>query len=299
MRISDDLRRCVVFLGHESGDDGSDFKAAGTAFFVAYKGHRYLVTAQHVAAGLGDDPFLMRLNREDGGADNVHCDPIEHEMRWYSNTADPSVDLSVLPVHIAFKANGYDGQLLREEYFDPEALKRWGIGIGDVCYTVGLFRLMQGGKRNLPVVHTGYIALMPGDERIPVRDWLGPKGTTNRRHVEGYLVQTQNLQGLSGSPVFVRPTFDLEEFPLSEDETTTARIHHHGVHLLGVWTGSWDAPADEIMAVEVGDAVRVPVGFGTVAPAAKLIEILELPAIVAIRAEFAEKRAAANAAKAD
>jgi hypothetical protein len=47
--------------------------------------------------------------------------------------------------------------------------------------------------------------------------------------------------------------------------------------LLGIWQGSWDAPPDEVMAVEQGASVRVPVGMGIVTPIEKLVEILELP----------------------
>jgi hypothetical protein len=75
-----------------------------------------------------------------------------------------------------------------------------GIGIGELTYTIGLFRLMSGAMRNLPVVHFGSIAMVP-DERIPVQDWRDRNKTFE---VEGYLVETQGLEGLSGSPVFVR-----------------------------------------------------------------------------------------------
>ena len=82
---------------------------------------------------------------------------------------------------------------------DSNTLRALRIGIGDICYAVGLFRLMAGSRRNLPVIHTGRIALIPEDERIPVQDWLNPNGP--RKHIEGYLVKLQNLKGLSGSPV--------------------------------------------------------------------------------------------------
>jgi hypothetical protein len=45
------------------------------------------------------------------------------------------------------------------------------LGVGDFTYTIGLFRLMSGERRNLPIVHFGTVAMVPGDEKIPVRDW--------------------------------------------------------------------------------------------------------------------------------
>jgi hypothetical protein len=65
---------------------------------------------------------------------------------------------------------------------------------------------------------------------------MNPNGPP--KHIEGYLVELQNLKGLSGSPVFVRPTVDMEGL---QDETgagviglvTTAQVL-----LLGIWQGS-------------------------------------------------------------
>ena len=75
MRVADDLRRCVVFIGHSHGQPDYGFTARGTGFFVAYEGRRYLVTNQHVAVRLGDAPFAVRLNEAGGGSDNVMVDP--------------------------------------------------------------------------------------------------------------------------------------------------------------------------------------------------------------------------------
>jgi hypothetical protein len=87
-------------------------------------------------------------------------------------------------------------------------------GAGSFTYTVGLFRLMSGEKRNLPVCHFGTIAVLPGDEKIPVKDWRDPE-KKRLIFVEGYLVETHSLSGLSGSPVFVRPEYpmDISDFP--------------------------------------------------------------------------------------
>lgn len=55
----------------------------------------------------------------------------------------------------------------------PDHMIGWAdghnIGIGDMCYTIGLFHLLSGKKRNLPIVHTGNIALLPEDEKISVK----------------------------------------------------------------------------------------------------------------------------------
>jgi hypothetical protein len=60
------------------------------------------------------------------------------------------------------------------------------------------------------VVHFGTIALVPHDERIPVRDW---RARDRVIQVEGYLVETQSLQGLSGASVFARPSVPMSLSP--------------------------------------------------------------------------------------
>jgi hypothetical protein len=152
---------------------------------------------------------------------------------------------------------------------------RW-VGVGDQAYVVGLFWLLHGKARNLPVVHTGNIALLPGDERIPVRDWESPD-ENRRRWVEGYLVEAQGLSGLSGAPVFVRPTFISPSFDVPDVGQLMARLPRLDLLLLGLWQGAWDAKTDDILSIDRGRQMRVPVGMGVVVPATKLIEVLEMP----------------------
>jgi hypothetical protein len=296
MRISDDLRHCVVFIGFKDDTQrSSGIKCAGTAFLLWYKTFSYLVTVKHVAIQVGDCPFVIRMNRQDGTSDNIYVD--DDDMRWYFNQADTNVDLAVTPFDYNLGQAGYNSLLIPDTILaNTEILKSESIGIGDLCYTVGLFRLLAGEKRNLPVVHTGNIALLPGDERIPVQDWDAPL-TNKRRHIEGYLVESQSIQGLSGSPVFVRTAIDLSMDPLMPG--ITARLARSDLYLLGVWQGAWDAPADEVLATDRGRELRVPVGMGVVVPATKLIEVLETPELQERRAEGEMRRESQAAAKPD
>ena len=48
--------------------------------------------------------------------------------------------------------------------------RKYGVGIGDFVYTVGLFRVLAGAARNMPVVHFGTIARsFDWIEKIPMR----------------------------------------------------------------------------------------------------------------------------------
>src|SRR5271165_6654885 len=166
-------------------------------------------------------------------------------VKWYHHP-DPTVDLSVIPFAIP-KASAYDVAFFDAGKFmiTDEKMKDHDIGAGSITYTVGLFRLLHGKKRNVPITYMGSIAMLPGDELIPVADWTDSKGE-RVIYVEGFLVATQSLDGLSGSPVFVRPEADLDfrHIMQSPDPNLSETLicgPHTEVHLLGLWQSSWKA----------------------------------------------------------
>jgi hypothetical protein len=281
MRLNDDMRKSVVFLGF---GDGDNFTPVGTAFLFGYKDGLYIVTTQHIAVGIGDAPFSLRVNKFDGTSETIPVDPLV-DAKWYSHPSDPNVDISVMPYHYRLDKRVFDTLQIHEGMVASDAtLHEWGIGAGEMCYVVGLFRLMAGRKRNLPIVHTGNIASLPNDELIPVRDWLAPQESGKARKIQGYLVEVSNLQGLSGSPVLVRPDVVLGEHKVRGNHSVKA--YAGSVFLLGIWQGSWDAEPDQVVAIEQRKPVRVPVGMGVVVPADRLIEIMESSQVVEERQTF-------------
>jgi hypothetical protein len=80
MRIPDDIRKCVVFVGYQMADES--FRIAGTGFLVSRdigNGNRfaYLVTAGHVVNGikaLGIDKVHIRINLIGGDATWIDTD---------------------------------------------------------------------------------------------------------------------------------------------------------------------------------------------------------------------------------
>lgn len=301
MRITEDARRSVVFLGHaDDGKDASTFRASATGFFVTYRGVKYMVTAAHVAIGLGDDPFDMRMNLKGGGGDVIHFDPGTDPMdKWFLHS-DPSVDLAVIA--FPYDLAPWDHRSMSEALLlSEEDVDRHDIGPGDTCYAVGLFRLLQGKQRNVPVVHRGSLAAMPSDEAIPVSNWR-EGGTTQTR---AYLVEATNLKGLSGSPVFVRPSINVVADRFTVDTEKKVSVGGRAaltapscdIGLLGIWSASWEASPDQVLALDQGNETRVPVGLGIVVPASRLIELLNSPAVEEQRAALFEKYA--KSAKAD
>ncbi len=269
VRISEDLRKCVAFIGVEDDTPGgAGIRCVGTCFFAAYDKCRYLVTVKHVVLSIADAPYRLRLNRTDGLSGNLDIEV--GDVRWLSHP-DPDVDLAVAPFQYDLNALGNDIRYLAGFEGIPPGFA--GFDCGDFTYTIGLFRLLFGKKRNLPVVHSGNIALLPSDEKISVRDWENPDKT---RHVEGYLVQSESIEGLSGAPSFARPHIEFSDMPTAGGPRAVL-LPLRDLGFLGVWQGAWDARADEARVASVGREMRVPVGMGIVIPAYKLKEIFEMP----------------------
>ena len=193
MRIHDDLRKSVVFFGYEDTTKPTGIVCIGTGFLLSLEGVGYLITARHLSHQLGNDPFLIRINRKDGTAENLHVD----HASWFEH-ADPTVDVSLVNLHIAGDTH-YDALYLPSEHYlmTDATINEEAIGIGNFTYTTGLFRLLTGERRNLPICHTGTIALLPGDERVPVVDWTDANPVPSRRRrisVEAYLVEAQSME---------------------------------------------------------------------------------------------------------
>ena len=288
LRITDDVTKSVVFFGVPDDTPGlGGIKCAGTGFFIGHEGTGYLVTAKHLAAALQGAPFLIRLNKKDGTSANLPVD----ELHWTPHP-DLDVDVAVVPFHVP-KVSEFECLYYKSERIgDSKVLERDGIGIGDLTYTVGLFRLLSGEKRNLPIVHSGSIARTPGVEKIPVRDWEDPF-QKKTRFIHGFLIETSSLSGLSGSPVFVRASLQLEMEGkiLGDGDKWSGVLPRNRALLMGLWQGSWDAPPDEIMAAEIQRGARVPIGIGVVIPIDKVMEVLDLPNLKLRRQKLAAARA--------
>lgn len=305
VRIEDSVRHTVVFIGYPSNEAGKGgIDCVGTAFLLSYEGFPYLVTARHVAEYVGSDPFLLRVNRFDGSADNLPIDG----AAWHYDS-DPTVDVAVLPITGLLRESEHYVRFIddRKETWWSNKAGKYGAGIGDFCYTVGLFRVLSGSKQNLPVVHFGTIARPiygSDDEPIPIKDWRDPAGKKTIL-TNAYLVESQSLSGLSGAPVFVRTTNhhvskeNIEanpNFSLHELGDAIAMWH---IHLIGIWQGAWDAPVGDILSTERGKGARVPVGMGVVVPIDHVHYILANEELTRMRKNRAEKAQADIAATLD
>jgi hypothetical protein len=158
VRISENVRKLVVFLGHEDSTPGKGgIDCIGIGFLVGCEPEGYLVTAKHLADALGDDPFLVRVNLKDGSSQNIPVNTVQ----WFRHP-DPTVDVAAIKVSFRRENNFDTLYFAAHMMLTDRRLKTETIGIGDWAYAVGLFRLMSGQKRNLSIAHSGIIAMMPG-----------------------------------------------------------------------------------------------------------------------------------------
>lgn len=266
MRIDNDLRKSVLFLGHGGGSE--PFTAAGTGFLMKHRSMPYIVTARHVVEALGNDPYALRVNLADGETSGVfpidEDDFYDDKLKWFFPD-DPSVDVAVLPFPLDFKTLNVEFVVLQSGAAVPDKPIISEAGCGDYCYAIGLFRLHQGRARNLPIVHTGHIALMPNK---------ADKIVCHNFETEAYLVEISNLSGLSGAPVLVRQAKAIY-IADGQGAQISGILPSHELMLLGVWSSSFEGYTDARM--------RVPVGIGVVTPAAKLVALLDSDPVSANR----------------
>ena len=243
MRIDDDVRKTVVFFGVPDDSPGKGgISCFGTAFLLEYDGVGYLVTARHLTDELEDSPFVVRVNTSNGTSQNLYVDPCETGQLWHYHE-DETVDIAVMENPAIGSRHAHDQLYLTDKLIvGLDTIQSHHVGIGDLIYVVGLFRFLHGTRRNLPIVHSGNIALLLEDEKIPVRDWR-ERSDIKTFEIDAYIVEAHGIQGLSGSPVFVRPSMGIRDMPL-DDGPMRARVAQLDLALLGVWQGSWDAPPD-------------------------------------------------------
>jgi hypothetical protein len=277
MRIAEDLRKCVVYLGHRAEPASDDLlDTIGTGFVVSLNepGGQYLVTAGHVANDLGES-FVIRFNDRYGNGRNQQIDDPE-----WTRHRDKAVDLAVMPFDIPPWAECIP--VLRNQFITEQYMEAKDIGAGDLVHIVGCFQLLKGKRRNLPLVHTGNIALLPEDEPIPVKG-LGD--------VRGYLVQVPTLKGSSGSPVFVRR----HVFAHGDGSPGVDGWMYGDSWFFGVNMGAWYKSPDEVLRLPK-TGMTVPVSMAIVIPSERLIELLDSPKLKDARQRRADAESAEIAA---
>lgn len=271
MRVWDEIVKCVGFVS--KGENILDYR--GTAFIVSVpqdenSGCLHLVTAKHVALAIPDGEACIAVNAKDGLPRWMK----QGDTPWFFHPTDMTVDVAVLPMG-SDMVHAYDIRDIPVQMFaTPEVIQEEKIGLGDELVNVGLFRPFFGSSNLLePIVRTGNLAMMP-KSRVP-SDTFGS--------IEAFLAEGRSIGGLSGSPVFVRSTVNLNVQNYMGEPAQMSGLGP--MRLIGLMHGHWDVPGD------FGSDAQKPVNMGVsiIVPAAKILEVLYSPELCAAREEAFER----------
>jgi hypothetical protein len=282
MRVPDEVLKSVVFLGKREYKGSKEVLEFGaTAFLVQVPferadegGYLYLATAHHAAEKLAGRDFEIRINVRGGHAALLKG----HEgVKWWYHP-DRSVDVAVLdfnpPPEADFKA------IPTSMFLTGNPDLEHGIGPGSEVFITGLFTKLKGTGKNIPIVRTGNVAIVP-DEPLPgtqIGNWTGES--------EVCLIEARSIGGLSGSPVFVREdiTFSAPTYRSVEPFHVPVTGQKPCYWFLGLMHGHWEIlperKNDFLMQTTKRNKDTVNLGIAVVVPARKILEVLNLPELV-------------------
>jgi hypothetical protein len=277
VRLQDNVADCVVYLGtclNSSDLSGKDMRLEGTGFIILYGDASYVVTARHVAQDL-EPPFHIRYNNKQGLFQAQEID----SGTWWHHPVDNTADVAVMQIEVPSWA---EVSPWIPKWFVSRYKKRTkDIGAGDLAYIVGMYKWCPGETLNTPVYHTGHIARMD-IEPIRCGDWR-KKRSSSSIEMDACLIEAQTLDGLSGSPVFVRRSIATTML-IPHMQATPLKVWVHGsVWLLGLWHGAWFGHPIEEVIKNTGPGVKVSAGMGVVVPAWKILEVLDRQELASTR----------------
>lgn len=279
MRVPDQIKKCVLFVGLPEMDPDC---YRGTAYIVTVPGYNnnhfvFLVTARHVAEKLEGKEFYVRANKKHGGIAELRA--FADNPWWYHPTDRGAVDCAVTMFAPA-RLRELDVEHIPIGLFaDDKIIEDHHIGIGDEVFLSGLFTKVADTSKNIPIIRTGNIAMIP-DEQIYFED----------RYIFANLIESRSIGGLSGSPVFVRPTMQLKIG--QEPDGTPAILNGLGrIFFFGSVIGHWQVPK-EAFPLTVAEAVNM--GVAPVVPSQKIKEVILQPELMKMMKKVDEEMRARN-----
>jgi hypothetical protein len=197
------------------------------------------------------------------------------ETKWWFHPTDSSVDVAVVPWTL-----GADEDVLTipsSMFLTDEEIRRRRTGPGDEIFTIGLFSLMHGREKNIPIVRTGNVAMMPGP---------GDLVQTDRGESEAYLAEIRSIGGLSGSPVFVNETLEIGNVlknHVTGEAEKTVMVCLGQYSFMGIVHGHWDTLPEhknKPMVVLDKSRNRINLGIAVIVPAKKILEVINQPELL-------------------
>lgn len=261
MRIDENVRKCVAFVGLRRQDD--TFRFMGSAFWLgrdvpgqSETTQTYLVTARHVVDRIrktGVERLWLRFNHDDGSSQWGTTDL----KKWYVHPDDPTADVAILEQGVPA---GFDHRVVPFSMrFTQQVATEYEVALGDEVFVVGLFAHHHGEQRNIPIVRVGNLAAKD-EEKFSSRDF---------GRMDAYLIEARSIGGLSGSPVFLN---------LGPTRVVQGRVKYAtaGVVtiLLGLVHGHYDVEAAKVDG-STEQANRVNTGIAIVVPVHTIMSVID------------------------
>jgi hypothetical protein len=287
-KVPDEVRKSVVFIQFNSLNGA---QTCGTGFLVSMplegmsgKFFVYVVTAKHVIEGIRqstkDQKVFLRFNGKKPEKPIITAETSLSD--WHYHPTDNSVDVAVMQVVLT---DDFDFLTipLSMAVTDQVVIEE-NIGAGDEVFLTGLFHNHYGNQKNLPIIRTGNIAMMP-EERVY---------TTGLGLIDAYLIEARSIGGLSGSPVFV-----YMDYVRQKNGQLNLGAQQKLFYWLGLMHGHWDVKEDSIDTFGPNGQKHVNMGIGIVVPTEKILEVINNDYFVKMREKAIEIEKAKIAPTAD
>jgi hypothetical protein len=239
----------------------------GTRFY-----HLYGVTNRHIAHKAGAS--IIRINTKDGKTRCLEYQPDDWQFIPQQD------DIAVVDITDDLVGDDDEIALIGErEFISEKILGSHEIGPGDDVFMIGLFSDAHGGKRNVPIVRFGNIAMIANNNVLIEENSDLPMRPC-------HLTDMRSKAGFSGSPVFVYriPEMDLDRPPGSPLQLKSGQKF---LALLGIHCGQfWERTKvykDSMRKneglgdpIKEGDALYIQGAVNIVIPAWRITEVLDL-----------------------
>lgn len=272
MRLPDRILQTACLLGFKKETP----QYAGSGFVAAVpsahgNSQLYVVTTRHIAERMECCPIIMGFSYKDGRKALLEAD----DVHWHAHPTEPSaVDVAVAPFAPA-QLDLLDLEPVPEHLFaSGERTGKTAIGVGDEIAAIGVFTRFSHEDRHLPIVRNGNLAMVP-PLRIPVK---------NFEPMEAYVAE---IDGLSGSPIWVRATADFNT--VQKDRGEEKPPVPSDLIFLGLLHGRWEVPKEAMKGLSAQYTEHITSGMSIIVPAHKLLEVINQPELAEMRKENDEK----------
>jgi hypothetical protein len=238
----------------------------GTRFY-----HLYGVTNRHVAHKTGAS--IIRINTKNGGTRRL-----EYQVDDWQFIPQQD-DITVVDITDDLVDDDEIAFIGEREFISEKVLEFYEIGPGDDVFMMGLFSEAHGGKRNVPIVRFGNIAMIANKNVLIEEDSDLPRRPC-------HLADMRSKAGFSGSPVFVYriPEMDLDRPPGSPLQLKPGQkfMGLLGIHCGQFWerTKVFKSPLGKNEGlgdpIKEGDALYIQGAMNIVIPAWRITEVLDL-----------------------